>query len=124
LDLGYRQSDRAHDEPVWRRQIAPLRSGAREVRETVAAIAFIGRFVIFVAAIMAKHHLGRLWPRAAPSEAKSIAAALQRTAPTRRRAAMALAGSGAPALARGASCTTPGPKVGVLRRRASAYSRG
>jgi hypothetical protein len=38
---------------------------AHEMRETLAGVALIVRFAGFVAAILARHHLRRLWPGAA-----------------------------------------------------------
>jgi hypothetical protein len=48
---------------------------------------FIGRFVIFVAALLAKHHLRRLLPAAPMRGAKAIATTLgQPVGASRRRA--------------------------------------
>jgi hypothetical protein len=66
---GHRPSPRGSDGPVRQLQAAAARpTGAapgREVRETLAGAALIVRFAVFVAAILARHHLRRLWPGAA-----------------------------------------------------------
>jgi hypothetical protein len=63
------------------------RNAGWEIRETAAAVMFIGRFVIFVAALLAKHHLRRLAPPAPMSGAKAIATTLgQPVGASRRRA--------------------------------------
>jgi hypothetical protein len=63
------------------------RTAIWEIRETAAAVMFIGRFVIFVAALLAKHHLRRLSPAAPMRGAKAIATTLgPPVAASRRRA--------------------------------------
>jgi hypothetical protein len=63
------------------------RTAIWEIRETAAAVMFIGRFVIFVAALLAKHHLRRLAPAAPMRGAKAIATTLaQPVGASRRRA--------------------------------------
>jgi hypothetical protein len=72
-----------------RRQAAawpPAATTGREARETLAGVALIVRFAIFVAAILARHHVGRLWPSAARREGW----------PGGRRAAPSLPGAAGP----------------------------
>ena len=65
----------------------PVRTAVWEIRETAAAVMFIGRFVIFVAALLAKHHLRRLVPAVSMRGAKAIATTLgQPVGASRRRA--------------------------------------
>jgi hypothetical protein len=64
---GRLPSTETQDDPA-RQQAAPrptVAATAREMRETLAGVALIVRFAGFVAAILARHHLGRLWPGAA-----------------------------------------------------------
>jgi hypothetical protein len=90
---GHRQSPWADDEEVRRQGVAPspvgatLHAAAGEVRETMAGVALIVRFAVFVAAILVEHHLRRLWPAAAKRGAVAIGGAMPQTTATCRQGA-------------------------------------
>ena len=75
---------RADDQPVQHQPLTAWASSAiRDARETMAAVLLIGRFFLFVATILARHHVLRLWPGAAQQEAAAIANTLRQSAATR-----------------------------------------
>ena len=86
--LRDRRSAWTDDEPLWRYKAGSLRTAAREIRDTAAAVMCIGRFVIFIAALLAKHHLRRLSPAAPMSDAQALATTLGRPVVVSRRRAV------------------------------------
>lgn len=70
-----RQSRCSDSAPASRRHAAPswLRRAAFEVGDTLSVVTLIVRFVVFVAVLLAQHHVRRLWLRMLGREVSSNA---------------------------------------------------